>query len=46
MIDSGTTASAYFCADPNSQRPYDEHTAFDVGSNSKPMTAALLAASL
>ena len=43
VIDSGTTASAYFCADPNSQRPYDEHTAFEIGSNSKPMTAALLA---
>jgi len=43
VIDSGTTASAYFCADPNSQRSYDEHTAFEIGSNSKPMTAALLA---
>jgi serine-type D-Ala-D-Ala carboxypeptidase/endopeptidase len=43
VIDSGTTARAYFCADANSQRPYDEHTAFEIGSNSKPMTAALLA---
>jgi CubicO group peptidase (beta-lactamase class C family) len=42
-IDHGTTARAYFCADANSQRPYDEHTAFEIGSNSKPMTAALLA---
>jgi serine-type D-Ala-D-Ala carboxypeptidase/endopeptidase len=43
VIDNGTTASAYVCADPKSKRPYDEHTAFEIGSNSKPMTAALLA---
>jgi serine-type D-Ala-D-Ala carboxypeptidase/endopeptidase len=43
VIDSGTTASAYFCADANSQRPYDEHTAFEIGSVTKTMTAALLA---
>jgi CubicO group peptidase (beta-lactamase class C family) len=41
VIDKGTTASAYACA--KSQRPFDEHTAFEIGSNSKPMTAALLA---
>ena len=41
VIDKGTTASAYVCA--KSQRPYDKHTAFEIGSNSKPMTAALLA---
>lgn len=41
VIDKGTTASAYVCA--KSQRPYDERTAFEIGSNSKPMTAALLA---
>ena len=41
VIDKGTTASAYVCA--KSQRPYDEQTAFEIGSNSKPMTAALLA---
>jgi len=41
VIDKGTTASAYICA--KSQRPNDEHTAFEIGSNSKPMTAALLA---
>jgi serine-type D-Ala-D-Ala carboxypeptidase/endopeptidase len=41
VIDKGTTARAYVCA--KSQRPYDEHTAFEIGSNSKPMTAALLA---
>src|SRR5215467_1216439 len=43
VIDNGTTASAYFCADPKSERPYDEHTAFEIGSVSKTMTAALLA---
>jgi serine-type D-Ala-D-Ala carboxypeptidase/endopeptidase len=43
VIDSGTTASAYFCADPNSQRPYNEHTAFEIRSVTKTMTAALLA---
>ena len=43
VIDNGTTASAYFCADPKSERPYDEHTAFEIGSVTKTMTAALLA---
>jgi D-alanyl-D-alanine-carboxypeptidase/D-alanyl-D-alanine-endopeptidase len=43
VIDNGTTASAYFCADPNSQRPYNEQTAFEIGSVTKTMTAALLA---
>lgn len=43
VIDGGTTATAYYCADPNSQRPYDEHTAFEIGSVTKTMTAALLA---
>ena len=43
VIDDGTTASAYFCADPKSQRPYDDHTAFEIGSVTKTMTAALLA---
>lgn len=43
VLDTGTTATAYFCADPNSQRRYDEFTAFEIGSVSKPMTAALLA---
>jgi serine-type D-Ala-D-Ala carboxypeptidase/endopeptidase len=43
VIDNGTTTSAYFCADPKSQRPYDEHTAFEIGSVTKTMTAALLA---
>jgi serine-type D-Ala-D-Ala carboxypeptidase/endopeptidase len=43
VIDNGTTATAYYCADPKSQRPYDEHTAFEIGSVTKTMTAALLA---
>ena len=43
VIDNGTIATAYYCADPNSQRPYDEHTAFEIGSVTKTMTAALLA---
>jgi CubicO group peptidase (beta-lactamase class C family) len=43
VIDTGATATAYYCADPISQRPYDEHTAFEIGSITKTMTAALLA---
>ena len=43
VIDDGTIATAYYCADSNSQRPYDEHTAFEIGSVTKTMTAALLA---
>lgn len=43
VIDAGTTATAYYCADPSSQRPYDDHTAFEIGSITKTMTAALLA---
>ena len=42
-IENGTTASAYVCADAKSERPFDEHTAFEIGSVSKTMTAALLA---
>src|SRR5215475_9773264 len=41
VIDNGKTAKAYVCA--KSDRPYDEHTAFEIGSVTKPMTAALLA---
>src|SRR5262245_45424811 len=41
VIEKGKTASAHVCA--KTQRPYDEHTAFEIGSVSKPMTAALLA---
>jgi CubicO group peptidase (beta-lactamase class C family) len=43
MIENGTTAKAYYCADPKAQRPYDDHTAFEIGSIGKTMTAALLA---
>jgi CubicO group peptidase (beta-lactamase class C family) len=43
VIDDGAIATAYYCADPKSQRPYDEHTAFEIGSVTKTMTAALLA---
>ncbi len=39
--DNGATPRAYVCADPKSQRPYDEHTAFEIGSVTKTMTAAL-----
>ena len=43
MIEDSTTVTAYVCADPNALRPYDEHTAFEIGSITKTMTAALLA---
>ena len=43
VIDNGTTASAYVCADAKSERPFDERMAFEIGSVSKTMTAALLA---
>ena len=38
-----TVVTAYVCADPKTARPFDEHTAFEIGSVSKTMTAALLA---
>ena len=43
VIDGGATASTYYCADAKSQRPYDEHTSFEIGSVTKTMTSALLA---
>ena len=43
VIDNGATARAYVCADAKSDRPFDEDTAFEIGSVSKTMTAALLA---
>lgn len=43
VIGDSTVATAHYCADPNSQRLYDEHTAFEIGSVTKTMTAALLA---
>ncbi|HEX6000293.1 MAG TPA: serine hydrolase domain-containing protein [Hyphomicrobiaceae bacterium] len=41
VIEKARTSKAYVCA--KDERPYDEHTAFEIGSVSKPMTAALLA---
>ncbi|HEX5957797.1 MAG TPA: serine hydrolase domain-containing protein, partial [Hyphomicrobiaceae bacterium] len=41
VIEKAGTSKAYVCA--KDKRPYDEHTAFEIGSVSKPMTAALLA---
>ena len=43
VIDDGKISTAYYCADPKSQRTFDEHTAFEIGSVTKTMTAALLA---
>src|SRR6201996_3813198 len=43
VIDNGAIATAYYCADQNAPRPYDEHTAFEIGSVTKTITAALLA---
>src|ERR1700761_1487933 len=43
VIDNGAIATAYYCADSQAPRPYDEHTAFEIGSVTKTMTAALLA---
>ena len=44
VIESGTTAQAYFCANAKSERSIDDRTAFEIGSITKTMTAALLAA--
>ena len=43
LVEKGATATAYFCADAKSQRAYDERKAFEIGSVTKTMTAALLA---
>jgi D-alanyl-D-alanine-carboxypeptidase/D-alanyl-D-alanine-endopeptidase len=43
VIENGTTAQAYFCANAKSERSIDERTAFEIGSVTKTMTAALLA---
>ena len=42
-VVDGTTATAYVCADPKTARPFDDLTAFEIGSITKTMTAALLA---
>jgi CubicO group peptidase (beta-lactamase class C family) len=43
VIENGSTARAYFCANAKSERSIDERTAFEIGSITKTMTAALLA---
>ena len=43
VIGNGTTTQAYFCANTRSERAIDERTAFEIGSITKTMTAALLA---
>jgi serine-type D-Ala-D-Ala carboxypeptidase/endopeptidase len=43
VLENGTTTKAYFCADANIGRTLDDHTAFEIGSITKTMTAALLA---
>src|SRR5260370_15451966 len=43
VIENGTTVRAYFCANAKSERSIDERTAFEIGSITKTMTAALLA---
>jgi D-alanyl-D-alanine-carboxypeptidase/D-alanyl-D-alanine-endopeptidase len=43
VVDNGANARAYVCADAKSQRSHDDQTAFEIGSVSKPITAALLA---
>src|SRR5215813_3283555 len=43
VIENSATAQAYFCAHAKSERSIDERTAFEIGSVTKTMTAALLA---
>jgi serine-type D-Ala-D-Ala carboxypeptidase/endopeptidase len=43
VIEDGATARANFCADTKSGRSIDDRTAFEIGSMTKTMTAALLA---
>jgi serine-type D-Ala-D-Ala carboxypeptidase/endopeptidase len=43
LIENGTTATAHVCASDASARPFDAHTAFEIGSISKTMTTTLLA---
>ena len=43
VIESGSTARVYFCANAQPKRSIDERTAFEIGSITKTMTAALLA---
>ena len=43
VIENGTTVRTYFCANAKSECSIDERTAFEIGSITKTMTAALLA---
>ncbi len=43
VIENDTTAQAYFCANAKSERSIDERTAFEIGSITKTMAAALFA---
>lgn len=43
VVEQGRTSTAYVCADPKTARPFDGRTAFEIGSVTKTMTAALLA---
>jgi CubicO group peptidase (beta-lactamase class C family) len=43
VVENGIAARAYFCANAKSGRLIDERTAFEIGSITKTMTAALLA---
>jgi serine-type D-Ala-D-Ala carboxypeptidase/endopeptidase len=42
VIENGTAARAYFCAGAKSGRSIDDRTAFEIGSITKTMAAALL----
>jgi CubicO group peptidase (beta-lactamase class C family) len=43
VVEQERTSTAYVCADPKTARPFDGRTAFEIGSVTKTMTAALLA---
>lgn len=43
VVEPGRTSTAYTCADPKRARPFDGRTAYEIGSVTKTMTAALLA---
>jgi CubicO group peptidase (beta-lactamase class C family) len=43
VVEQGRTSTAYVCADPKTARPFDGRTAYEIGSVTKTMTAALLA---
>lgn len=43
VIENGTIAKVYYCADPKSSRSIDDRTAFEIGSVTKTMVATLVA---